>query len=230
MVLGTSGHHPGHCRTVVRARPRRWDVRLLGAPCQWCEAAREGYAPPCEIGRHHPLGRPLGHGPAAVQEILPFAAMVAADDSHHPFRVADQPVEGEREAGGEGDNRGAVVVEVHGGEGAPIVWQIANREVDCPVARRRIVRIRGRKLWGPPPWLAAPILVRARGGGMAVSLGPCQGRRLTTQRRGCAPFRAIVPDILLDQGAQCVEREVFGLCFGQGRGCAEWMRSSAKWA
>ena len=42
--------------------------------------------------------------------------------------------------------------------------------------------------------------------------------------------RAIVSNILLDQGAQCVEREVFGLCFARRRSCAEWMRSSAKWA
>ena len=127
MVPGTSGHHHGHCRIAVRARPRRWDVRLLGAPCQWCEAAGVGYAPPCEIGRHQPLGRSLGQGPAAVEEIPPFAAMGAADDSHCPFRVPHQPAEGKREAGGEGDDGGAVVVEVHGGDGAPVVWQIASR-------------------------------------------------------------------------------------------------------
>ena len=88
-MAGNSGHHPGHCRIAVRARPRRWDVRLLGAPCQWFEAAGEGYAPPCEIGRHQPLGRPLGHGPAAVQEILHFAALGAADDSHRPSQGVD---------------------------------------------------------------------------------------------------------------------------------------------
>ena len=126
MVPGISGHHPCHCRIAIRARPRRWDVRLLGAPCQWLEAALEGYAPPCEIGRHQPLGRPLGHGPAAVEEIPPFAAMGAADDSHRPFRVPHQSAEGEREAGGEGDDSGAVVVEVDGGDGGPTVWQIAN--------------------------------------------------------------------------------------------------------
>ena len=43
--------------------PGRWDVRLLGAPCQWCEAAEEGYAPPCEIGRHQPLCRPSVRAP-----------------------------------------------------------------------------------------------------------------------------------------------------------------------
>ena len=126
MVPGISRHHPGCCRIAVRAWSRRWDVRLFGAPCQWCEAAGEGYAPPCEIGRHRPLGRPLGQDPAAVEDIPPFAAMGAADDSHSPFRVPDQPAEGKREAGGEGDDGGAVVVEVHGGDGAPTVWQIAN--------------------------------------------------------------------------------------------------------
>ena len=126
MVPSTSGHHPGHYRIAVRARPRGWDVHLLGAPCQWLEAAWERYAPPSEIGRHQPLGRTLAHGPAAAEEICSFAAMGAADDSDRPFRVPHQPAEGEREAVGEGDNGGAVVVEVHGGDGAPAVWQIAN--------------------------------------------------------------------------------------------------------
>ena len=126
MVPGTSGHHPGHCRIAVRARLRRRDVRLLGTLCQWLEAAWEGYAPPCEKGRHQPLGCPRGHGLAAVEEIPPFVALGAADISHRPFRVLHQPAEGEREAGGEGDNGDAVVVEVHGGDWAPTVWQIAN--------------------------------------------------------------------------------------------------------
>ena len=126
MVPGTSGHHPGHCHIAIRARPRRWNVHLLGAPCQWCEAAGEGYAPQCGIGRHKPLCRPFRHGLAAVEGIPPFAAMGAADDPHRPSRVPHQPAEGEREAGGEGDSGGAVVVEVHGDDRAPTVWQIAN--------------------------------------------------------------------------------------------------------
>ena len=110
MVPGTSGDHPGHCRIAVRARTRRRDFRLLGAPCQWCEAAGEGYAPPCEIGRHEPLGRPFRQGPAAVAESPRCAAMGAADDPHRPFCVPNKPAEGEREAGGEGHDGGAVVV------------------------------------------------------------------------------------------------------------------------
>ena len=125
-MLGTSSHHPGHRPIVVRARPRRWDVRLLGAPRQWCEAAGEGYAPPRQICRNQPLGRPLGQGPAAVEEIPLFAAMGASDDPHCPLRVPHQPAEGEREAAGQGDDGGAVVVEVHGGDGARTVWHIAN--------------------------------------------------------------------------------------------------------
>ena len=127
MVPGTSGHYPGHCSIAVRARLRRRDMRLLGTLCQWLEAAWERNDPPCEIGRHQSLGRPRGHGPAALEEFPPFAAMGAADDSHRPFRVPHQPAEGEREAGSEGDKGGAVVVEVHGGDGAPTVRQIANR-------------------------------------------------------------------------------------------------------
>ena len=85
-----------------------------------------GIAPPREVGNHQPLGRPRGHGPAAVKEFPPLAAMGAADDAYRPFRVCQQLAEGEREAGGEGDDGGAVVVVVHGGDGAPTVWQIAN--------------------------------------------------------------------------------------------------------
>ena len=80
MVLGTSGHHPGHCRIAVRDWPRRLVVQLLGAPCQWRAAAGEGYAPERDIRRHQPLGRPFDQGPAAVEEIPPFAAMGAVDD------------------------------------------------------------------------------------------------------------------------------------------------------
>ena len=45
MVSGTSGHHPGNCRIAVRARLRRWDEWLLGAPRPWHESAGEGYPP-----------------------------------------------------------------------------------------------------------------------------------------------------------------------------------------
>ena len=76
--------------------------------------------------RHHPVGRPLGQGPAAVEEISPFAAMGASDNPHCAVRVHHQPAEGKQEAGGVSDDGGAVVVEVHGGDGAPTVWQIAN--------------------------------------------------------------------------------------------------------
>ena len=53
--------------------------------------------------------------PLAPEEIPTFAAMNAAGDFHRPFGVPGQPAEGEREAGGEGDDSGAVAVEVHGG-------------------------------------------------------------------------------------------------------------------
>ena len=76
--------------------------------------------------RHQPLGRRLGQGPAAVEDIPPFAAMGASDNPHCPPRVPHQPAKGEREAGGEGDVGGAGIVEVHGGDGAPTFWQIAN--------------------------------------------------------------------------------------------------------
>ena len=118
---GTSGYNPGHRRIAVRARPRRWDVRLLGAPCQRHEAAGERNAPPREISCHQPLGRPLDQGPAAGEENPPFAATGAVDNPHGPHRVPHQPAEGERDAGGEGDDGGAVVVEVHGADRPPTV-------------------------------------------------------------------------------------------------------------
>ena len=101
-------------------------MRLFGAPCQWREAAGEGYAPPREIGHNQPFGRPLDQGPAAVERIPPFAAMGAADDPNIPMRFPHQLAEGEREAGGEGDDKAAVVVEVHGADWASTVWQISN--------------------------------------------------------------------------------------------------------
>ena len=125
VVPGTSGHHPGHRRIAVRARLRRCDVRLLGALRQWHEAAGEGHPPPREIGGHQPLGRPLAQGPAAVEEVPPFVAMGAAHDPHGPFHVPHQPAGGEPEASGVGDHGGAPVLEVHGADGAPTVWEIA---------------------------------------------------------------------------------------------------------
>ena len=201
-------------------------MRLLDAPCRWCEAVR--YTPQCEIGRHQPLGRPLGQGPAAMEEIPPFAAMGASDDPYRTFRVPYQPAEGEREAGGEGDDGDAVVVDVHGGDGAPTVWQIVNGGYTAPW---RVVIMfvvwdvnRGVRLldWQRPCWCAPGgagwwcrrILV-------AEDVQPLNVRAV----RG-----VIVPDILLNQGAQCVEWDVVGLCFAWRRSCAEWMRPSAKWA
>ena len=46
---------------------------------------------------------------------------------------------------------------------------------------------------------------------------------------GAVP-RVTRTDILGNQGAQCVEREVVGLCFARWRSCAEGVRPSAKWA
>ena len=107
--------------------------------------------------------------PPRWKEIPPLGAMGAAGDAHRPFRVPDKRAEGDREAGGEGDDDGAVVVEVRGGLNC---LADCPGGVDCPVARRRNVRSRGRKSWHPPPGLAAPRLVRARGSGGVVSLGP----------------------------------------------------------
>ena len=109
MVPVTSGHHRGHRRIALRARPGRWDQRLLGAPLHWHEAAGEGYPPPGEMSRHQTLERPLDQGLAAVEKIPRFVAMGAAADPHGRLRVPHELAEGEREGEGEGDDGGAPV-------------------------------------------------------------------------------------------------------------------------
>ena len=154
-----------HCRTCPVAAAGRV---AAGHAVPVAEGCAGGDAPPCEVGRHQPLGRPRGHGPAAVEEFPPLAAMGAAGDAHRPFSVPHQPAEGDR-AGGEGGDDRAVVVVVHGGDRAPTVCQIANGGCTAPWRSVEVVHSRGRKLWGPPPGLAAPRLVRARVGGGVVS-------------------------------------------------------------
>ena len=112
-----------HCRTCPIAAAGR---AAAGHAVPVAGGCVGGDAPLREVGRHQPLGRPWGHGPAAVEEFPPLATMGAAGDAHRPFHVPHQPAEGDREAAGEGDDHGAVVVVVHGGDGAPTVWQIAN--------------------------------------------------------------------------------------------------------
>ena len=147
-------------------------MRLQGAPYQRFEAAWRGDAPPSEVGRHQPLGRPRGHGPAAVEEVPPLSAMGAAGDAHCPFRVPQQPAEGDREAGGEGDDDVAVVVFVCGADVAPTVGQVANGGQTAPWRVvvvfivgdiNRGVRVR---VWQRPGWCAPG------GAGGGVSLGP----------------------------------------------------------
>ena len=150
-------------------------------------------------------GAPFGQGPAAVEEIPPFAAMGASDDPDCPLRVPHQPAEGEREAGAAADNRGAVFVEVHGGDGAPTVIMFVVPDVNRGV----------RPLDWPRPCCCAP-------GGAGWRC--CQylvAEVVQPLNVGAVP-RAIVPDILGNQDAQCVEREVVGLCFASRRSCAEW--------
>ena len=84
-----------------------------------------------------------------------------------------------------------------------------------------------RKWWGPLSRLAAPLLVR--------TIGP--GRRCrrvlvaddVQQLNVRAVPRVMRPDILGNQGAQCVEPEVVGWCFAGRQSCAEGMRPSVKW-
>ena len=63
----------------------------------------------------------------------------------------------------------------------------------------------------------------------SAPVGARQGGRVGGVNVRAVP-RAIVSDILGNQGAQCVERELVGLCFAWRRSYAEWMRPSGKWA
>ena len=96
------------------------------------------------------------------------------------------------------------------------------------MARRCKVRSLKPRSWGPPARLAAPTLVRARGGGWRC----CRvllAEDVQPRNVGAIPF-LWCPDILGNQGALCVEREVVGLGFARRRSCAERVRPSAKWA
>ena len=76
---------------------------------------------------------------------------------------------------------------------------------------------------------SAPVGARqgGRGGGVAWFSSVKTSNHSTL---GLPPPRAIVQDALLDQSAQCVEYEVFGVRFARRLSCAEGMRSPAKWA
>ena len=79
-----------------------------------------------EISHHQPLGCPLEQAPAAAEKIPQLAPMGAANDPDGSLRVLHLPAEGEREAGGKGEDGGAPVVAAHGANAAPTVRQIAN--------------------------------------------------------------------------------------------------------
>ena len=66
-----------------------------------------------------------------------------------------------------------------------------------------------------------------RGGGVA---GSSKLRTSNHSTSGLSPPRAIAPDVLPDQSAQCLECEVFVLRFARRRSCVESMRSPAEWA
>ena len=66
-----------------------------------------------------------------------------------------------------------------------------------------------------------------RRGGVARSSSVRMSNHSTS---GAVPPRAIVPDILPDQTAQCLECEVFVLRFAQRRSCAQGKPSPANWA
>ena len=84
------------------------------------------------------------------------------------------------------------------------------------------------RLWGLPPHLAAPTLVRARGARWRCSR-VLLAEDVQQLNVGAVPSVG-QPDILGIQGAQCVEREVVGLGFAWRRSCAEGVLPSAKWA
>ena len=203
-------------------------MRLQGALYQRFEAAWRGYAPPREVGHHQPLGGPRGHGPAAVEEVPPLGAMGTAGDAHRPFRVPHQPAEGDREAGGEGDDDVAVVVLVCGADVAPTAGQVANGGQTAPWCVFVVLVVgdvnRGVRVgvWQRPGWCAP-------GGAGGVCRWVFVGEDVQPLDAGAVLPRAVVPDVLPDQSPQRLECEVFVLRFARRQSRAESVRSPAEW-
>ena len=157
--------------------------------------------------------------------------MGAASDPHGPLCVPYQPAEGEREAGGKGEDGGAPVFEVHGANGAPTVRQIADGGQAAPWHATVMFVVwnpdRGFFLpvWQPPRWCApGGARRRCRRVLLAEDIQPCIVGAIPSVGVGGSWH------VLGNQPAQPVEREVVGVGFSQWRGCAEGLRPSAKWA
>ena len=120
----------------------------------------------------------------------------------------------------------AVVVEVHAADGAPTFWQIANGGKTAPwlvVVMFVVWNInRGlRPLAWQRPCRCAP------GGAGWWCRRVLVADDVQPFNVGAVP-RVVRPDVLANQGAPCVESEVFGLRFARRQSCAERMRPLAK--
>ena len=198
-------------------------MRLQGALYQRVEAAWGGDTPPRVVGRHQPLSRPRGHGPAAVEEIPPLGAMETAGDAHRPFRVPHQPAKGDREAGGEGDDDVAVVVVVRGADVAATVWQVANVGQTVPW-RVVVVFVVGNlncgvrlRVWQRPGWCAPG---GAGQGGVAGSSSVRTSNHSTSGLSSLSPWFQTF----------CRIRVRSVLRFARRQSRAESVRSPAEWA
>ena len=223
---GHLGNHPGHYRFALRAWLPRWDN--VGAPRHWHESAGDGYPLPRDIGRHQPLGCPPDQPPAALQEILPLVAMGAVNDPLGPLCVPHWPAEGEREVGGKGEDSGAPVVAVHGADGAPTFRQTANGGLATPWHAAVMFVV-----WNPDRGVCLLVWQRPHWCVPGGARWWCRWVLLPedVQPLNFGPVHSFTrPDILGNQGAQCVERGVVCLGFGRRQSCAEGLRPSTKLA
>ena len=157
--------------------------------------------------------------------------MGAANNPHGPPRVPKQAAKGDQEAGCKGKDGGAPVVAVHGANGSPTVWQIANGGYAAPWHGSIMFVV-----WNPDRGVFLPFWQRPRwrapgGAGLrfrrillAEDVSPRKVRAVPSVGVG------VCPDILSNQGAQRLEREVVGLGFARRRSCAGGVWPFTKWA
>ena len=132
--------------------------------------------------------------------------------------MAHQPAEAEREADGKGEDSGAPVVAVHGADRSPTVRQIANEGQACPW--RVVIMF---VVWNPDLGVCPLVWQRPRSCAPGGARWRCRRVLLAEDVQplnvGAVPS-VTRPDILGNQDAQCVEREVVGLAAGLCRGGA----------
>ena len=145
----------------------------------------------------------------------------------HSASPTSQP-KGEPEAVGKGEDGGAPVVAVHGANGARIVWQIPNGGQAAPWHAAVMFVV-----WNSDRGVFLPVWQRPRWCSPGGTGWRCRQvlRAEDVQRRNVGAVPSVrCLDILCNQGAQCVEREVVGLGFARRPSVGEGVWPSARGA